>query len=141
MLFRLAGLEHPTITEFTQANDLLDRRSRDRAIRSMRCLPFSVHLFRDLQEQGLDAAALWGDRLRYRRTDRWYRHPERLERDLIWLITVGVLRREVDGQGLTSRFRLTPLGRDILDQNPTLLDQAATVPNRIRFQLRRLINR
>ena len=106
----------------------------------MRCLPFSVQLFRDLQQQGLDAAALWGDRLRYQRTGRWYRNPEGLERDLIWLITVGVLRREVDGQGLTSRFRLTPLGRDLLDQNPALLNDAATVTSQIRFHLRRLIN-
>jgi hypothetical protein len=37
------------------------------------------------------------------------------EDDLIWLIQVGVLRREVDGQGLTERVRLTPMGRDLLD--------------------------
>ena len=106
----------------------------------MRCLPFSVHLFRDLQQQGLDATALWADRLRFGRTDRWYRHPERLERDLLWLIAVGVLRREVDGQGLTSRFRLTPLGRALLDQNPELLDHAATVSDRLRFLIRRLMS-
>lgn len=106
----------------------------------MQCLPFSVHLFRDLQQQGLDATALWGDRLRYGRGDRWYRHPENLERDLLWLIAVGVLRREVDGQGLTSRFRLTPLGRDLLDQDRALLDHSATLGDQIRFHIRRLIS-
>jgi hypothetical protein len=30
------------------------------------------------------------------------------------LIQLGVLRREVDGQGLTERVRLTPLGRQVL---------------------------
>ena len=33
------------------------------------------------------------------------------EAQLMWLIQVGLLRREVDGQGLTDSFRLTPLGR------------------------------
>ena len=106
----------------------------------MQCLPFSVHLFRDLQQQGLDAAALWSDRSRYGRAGRWYRHSENLERDLLWLIAVGVLRREVDGQGLTSRFRLTPLGRDLLDQDPALLDDSATFGDQIRFHIRRLIS-
>ena len=141
MLRRLPPPDKPIISDLSHADDLLDRRSRERAIRSMRCLPFSVHLFRDLQQQGLDATALWADRLRFGRTDRWYRNPESLERDLLWLIAVGVLRREVDGQGLTSRFRLTPLGRALLDQSPELLDHAATVSDRLRFQIRRLISR
>lgn len=33
-----------------------------------------------------------------------------------WLITVGIVRREVDGQGLTDSFRLTPIGRQLVDQ-------------------------
>lgn len=38
------------------------------------------------------------------------------ENQLAWLISVGLLRREVDGQGLTDSFRLTPLGRQIVDR-------------------------
>lgn len=38
------------------------------------------------------------------------------ENQLLWLIQVGVLRREVDGQGITDSFRLTPLGRWIVDK-------------------------
>lgn len=34
----------------------------------------------------------------------------------MWLIQVGVLRREVDGQGITDSFRLTPIGRQIVEQ-------------------------
>ena len=33
-----------------------------------------------------------------------------------WLITVGMLRREVDGQGLTDSFRLTPLGLNLVEK-------------------------
>ena len=38
------------------------------------------------------------------------------ERELVWLADVGLLRREVDGQGLTDSFRLTPLGRQVVEQ-------------------------
>jgi hypothetical protein len=38
------------------------------------------------------------------------------ENALLWLIQVGVLRREVDGQGLTDSFRLTPLGHQLVEQ-------------------------
>ncbi len=40
----------------------------------------------------------------------------RAETALLWLIQVGLLRREVDGQGLTDSFRLTPLGHQIVAQ-------------------------
>ena len=40
----------------------------------------------------------------------------RAEAELVWLINVGLLRREVDGQGLTDSFRLTPLGRQIVEE-------------------------
>lgn len=33
----------------------------------------------------------------------------------MWLIQVGVLRREVDGQGITDSYRLAPLGRQLLE--------------------------
>lgn len=33
-----------------------------------------------------------------------------------WLIQVGMLRREVDGQGLTDSFRLTPLGLELVEK-------------------------
>jgi hypothetical protein len=39
-----------------------------------------------------------------------------VEQELMWLIQVGLLRREVDGQGLTDSFRVTPLGRQLAEQ-------------------------
>jgi hypothetical protein len=40
---------------------------------------------------------------------------KRAEAHFVWLIRLGVLRREVDGQGLTERVRLTPMGRRLLE--------------------------
>ena len=103
----------------------------------MRCLPFTEALYRDLQQRGLDADSVWSDPERYRRSNHWPRDGESLENDLRWLISVGVLRREVDGQGLTSRFRLTPLGRQLLDDDPALLQRSIPVLERLRHSLRR----
>jgi len=36
------------------------------------------------------------------------------EAHAMWLMQTGMLRREVDGQGLTDSFRLTPLGRQMV---------------------------
>ncbi|MEM7727134.1 MAG: Npun_F0494 family protein [Cyanobacteria bacterium P01_A01_bin.45] len=53
-----------------------------------------------------------------------------VENAVAWLIMVGILRREVDGQGITDSFRLTPLGRQLLakfsqgpSQEPTFGDR------------------
>ena len=103
----------------------------------MGCLPFSEALYRDLQQQGLDAGDLWSEPTRNGRERRWFRNSEALEDDLRWLISVGVLRREVDGQGLTSRFRLTPLGRQLLDNDTALLLRPVPLLGRLRHSLRR----
>lgn len=50
--------------------------------------------------------------------------PERAEAHFGWLIRLGVLRREVDGQGLTERVRLTPMGRRLLEQMPDEIPRA-----------------
>ena len=89
----------------------------------MRCLPFSQTLYRNLKRKGLDALTIWRNPRENGRTGKWYLSEEALEDDLLWLIKVGVLRREVDGQGLTSRFRLTPLGRELIDNNSNLLEK------------------
>lgn len=90
-----------------------DRRSLSRARQALRCLPFRLAFYRRLEACALSSQQLAADPQwpRYSR-----RRPEanRVEDDLIWLIQLGVLRREVDGQGLTERVRLTPLGREVL---------------------------
>ena len=56
----------------------------------------------------------------------------------MWLLKVGVLRREVDGQGLTDSFRLTPLGRQNVEKwqdegqfpQPSLKDRISNWLNR-----------
>ena len=87
-----------------------------RAIRAVKCSPFTLRLLAELAENGVPLKAI--------------AHPEgtqnqyltravgltSAENCLLWLVQVGVLRREVDGQGITDSFRLTPLGFRILEQ-------------------------
>ncbi|MFM7085509.1 MAG: Npun_F0494 family protein [Cyanobium sp.] len=84
-----------------------------RARQAVRCLPFRLRFYRELDGGALSSSQLaarqdWPALSRRRLT------PNRIEDHLIWLIQLGVLRREVDGQGLTERVRLTPLGRDTI---------------------------
>lgn len=85
-----------------------------RADRVVRCAPFCLPLFLAMREQGVSLKAIAGsDGVRHNYT----RQPLlelAAENQLLWLIQVGVLRREVDGQGLTDSFRLTPMGRQLL---------------------------
>ena len=84
-----------------------DQRALARARQAVRCLPFRLRFYRELDATALSSTQLAG------RTD-WsnlIQQPlsaNQAEDLFIWLIQLGVLRREVDGQGLTERVRLTP---------------------------------
>ncbi|MDA0266764.1 MAG: hypothetical protein O2890_12420 [Cyanobacteria bacterium] len=90
--------------------------TRSRAERAIRCAPFRLKLLQDLRDQSVALQDIANDTGIYKG---YLRQPVSelvAESALLWLITVGLLRREVDGQGLTDSFRLTPLGRQLLDQ-------------------------
>jgi hypothetical protein len=80
---------------------------------ALRCLPFRLVFYQQLEQGAISSTQLASssDWSRLSRTRLGWR---RCEDHFIWLIQLGVLRREVDGQGLTERVRLTPLGRDVL---------------------------
>lgn len=53
--------------------------------------------------------------------------PLFIENEFLKLIKIGVLRREVDGQGLTAKVRITPIGRQVLESSSDLFDQKTTL--------------
>ena len=86
-----------------------------RAKRALSCSSFCLKLFQDMRNQSVpiqQIAEQTGVELGYAK--KAHSEPQTEDR-LVWLINVGLLRREVDGQGLTDSFRLTPLGRQIVD--------------------------
>jgi hypothetical protein len=87
-----------------------------RAEIALRCAPFTVKLFADMATQGVNLRAIAGNE---GIKNEYSTSPTNLiitENSLLWLIQVGVLRREVDGQGITDSFRLTPMGHVLLDK-------------------------
>jgi hypothetical protein len=87
-----------------------------RAERSLFCSPFSVGLFTAMRQQSvpLNAIALENG-VKHGYTQRPLSELS-CYNTLDWLIQVGVLRREVDGQGITDSFRLTPLGHQLIEK-------------------------
>ncbi len=87
-----------------------------RAERAVRCSPFHRRLFEVMQWQSVALGAIAGSlgvRNRYLKRSL---NELTVENELMWLIQTGLLRREVDGQGLTDSFRLTPLGRKLIER-------------------------
>ncbi|WP_009632202.1 Npun_F0494 family protein [Synechocystis sp. PCC 7509] len=87
-----------------------------RAKRGLFCSPFKIHLLAKMRHQSVPINAIASN---LGVENGYTRHAvSELAADnaLGWLIQVGVLRREVDGQGITDSFRLTPLGSQLVEQ-------------------------
>lgn len=87
-----------------------------RATRALSCSPFKLNLFTQMQNQGISLQIIAGELGIKNNYVTKNLTENQAESYLVWLINVGLLRREVDGQGLTDSFRLTPLGRKLIAQ-------------------------
>ena len=87
-----------------------------RGEKALICSPFNLILFITMINTSVDLK----DITLLRGLERNYTvksiTENKVEQELMWLIKVGILRREVDGQGITDSFRLTPLGRNIINR-------------------------
>ncbi len=91
-------------------------RTIKRAERAMRCSPFQLSLFAAMRSVSVPLQALASDTGVEHGYTRRPLSQLAAENSLLWLIEVGILRREVDGQGITDSFRLTPLGRQLVEK-------------------------
>jgi hypothetical protein len=91
-------------------------RSVKRAERAMSCLPFQLSLFAAMRTKSVPLQAIAGQEGVGNHYTRRPMSELAVESGLMWLIQVGILRREVDGQGITDSFRLTPLGRLLVEK-------------------------
>ncbi|MGB7564390.1 MAG: Npun_F0494 family protein [Prochlorococcaceae cyanobacterium] len=112
-----------------------DGRSQARAWRAMGCLPFRRALYERLAAGGVNAELLSVEEAVPQLLQRSLSRRE-AEEHLGWLIRLGLIRWEVDGQGLTDRVRLTPMGRQLLHQRPGEIPSAGPLA-RLRDALRR----
>lgn len=120
-------------------------RTLKRAERAIRCSPFQLLLFTTIRFNSVSLTVIAGESGVNSAYTRRPLTELAAENTLLWLIQVGVLRREVDGQGITDSFRLTPLGRELIDQwesqnqgipQPSVCDRSINTLNRwLRFAL------
>ncbi len=102
------------MTSITPSSIRYPQSTIERAACALRCAPFRFQLYTAMISQSVALGTIAGETgLRQHYTKRKLSELS-VEAELLWLIQVGLLRREVDGQGLTDSFRLTPLGRQLV---------------------------
>lgn len=87
-----------------------------RAQRAVRCSPFYLKLLAAMRDHSVSVPTIAENSGAIKGYTHQPLSEVATERELMWLASVGILRREVDGQGLTDSFRLTPLGRQIVER-------------------------
>ncbi|MGB3695572.1 MAG: Npun_F0494 family protein [Spirulinaceae cyanobacterium] len=85
-----------------------------RAEKALCCSPFHLALFATMAKTSVPISAIASHQGYQASYTKKILSESTAQSNLAWLIQVGLLRREVDGQGITDSFRLTPLGRQLV---------------------------
>ena len=112
---------------------LIDDRIKKRAILTFQCLPLNKSFYLNCESSGLTAEDVFNKKDIYC-SDRsnWFKTINDVEDAFCWLIKIGVLRREVDGQGLTASIRITPMGRDLISKESEIFSYSVSFRKRLR---------
>ena len=119
---------------------LIDLKIIKRAKKGIKNCPFNLFFFQFLLEDSLSAQNVFLNKSKYLNQEFLFiNSPLFIENAFLKLIKIGVLRREVDGQGLTSKVRITPIGRQILESSSDLFNTRKTLIKKLftclRYQL------
>ena len=119
---------------------LIDQKIFRRAKKGIRNCPFNLFLFQSLQEGSLSAQDIFENKEKYLNQEFMFINSSLfIENEFLKLIKIGVLRREVDGQGLTSKVRITPIGRQVLEKRTDLFTKKISLIKKmitcLRYQL------
>ena len=103
---------------------LIDQKIFRRAKKGIRNCPFNLFLFQSIKRESLSAQDVFENKSKYMSQEFMFINSSSfIENEFLKLIKIGVLRREVDGQGLTSKVRITPIGRQILESRADLFSK------------------
>ena len=107
---------------------LIDEKIFRRAKKGIKSCPFNLLFFQILMNNSLNAQNVFEEKSKYLNKDFLFiDSPAFIENAFLRLIKIGVLRREVDGQGLTSKVRITPIGRQVIENSRDLYDQKQNI--------------
>ncbi|MEA5619446.1 hypothetical protein VB711_16580 [Cronbergia sp. UHCC 0137] len=95
------------------------RSTVERAERSLICSPFNLSLFTAMKTRSITLGAIATEKGVQQGYTQRPLSELACDNILGWLIEVGLLRREVDGQGITDGYRLTPLGYQVIEKLQT----------------------
>lgn len=122
----------------TQKSFTYTNSTQKRASRALRCSPFKLSLFERMLSERVAMSEISGsDGVKNNYTKRSLSELA-ADNALVWLIEVGLLRREVDGQGITDSFRLTPLGRQLTESSQGKTWASPTIGDRLLNALTRI---
>ena len=107
---------------------LIDQKIFRRAKKGIRNCPFNLFLFQSLQKGSLSAQNVFEKKSKYLNQEFMFINSSSfIENEFLKLIKIGVLRREVDGQGLTSKVRITPIGRQVIERSTDLFPKKTSL--------------
>ena len=107
---------------------LIDKKIFRRAKKGLRNCPFNLFFFQSLQKESLSAQNVFDKKSKYLNQEFMFINSSSfIENEFLKLIKIGVLRREVDGQGLTSKVRFTPIGRQVLESHTDLFTKKSRI--------------
>ncbi len=107
---------------------LIDKKIFRRAKKGIMDCPFNLFLFQSLLKESLSAENVYMKKSKYLSPEFMFiQNSLFIENEFLKLIKIGVLRREVDGQGLTSKVRITPIGRQVLKSSSDLFNKKTTL--------------
>lgn len=129
----MSAANSQTQKSFTYSSSTLTRASL-----ALRCSPFNLCLFENMLMQRIAMGEIADNRGIENSYTKRKLSELAADNALVWLIEVGLLRREVDGQGITDSFRLTPLGYQVVEslQNHNL--EAPTFGDRLKNSVSRV---
>ena len=119
---------------------LIDQKIFRSTKKGIKNCPFNLFLFQTLQEGSLIAQDVFENKEKYfNQAFMFINSSLYIENEFLKLIKIGVLRREVDGQGLTSKVRITPIGRQVLEKRTDLFTKKISLIKKmitcLRYQL------
>ena len=111
---------------------LIDKKIFRRAKKGISNSPFNSFLFQCLQKGSLSAQNIFEKKSKYLNQEFMFINSSLfIENEFLKLIKIGVLRREVDGQGLTSKVRITPIGRQVIERSTDLFTKKTSLIKKI----------